>query len=101
MTKILMASATGMVGAATLTPLLADNRVEDVVAPTRRPIRPHAKLLNPIMISRELQTDAAWWAVAGAILSLVTMRANAGSDLRPPFAPSIRTMPARSPCRFI
>jgi uncharacterized protein YbjT (DUF2867 family) len=79
MTKILLAGATGMVGAATLTLLLADERVEQVVAPTRRPVPPHPKLVNPIMTSEDLQPDAAWWAVDGAISALGTTRANAGS----------------------
>lgn len=79
MTKILLAGATGMVGTATLELLLADERVGQVVAPTRRAIQPHAKLRNPIMTSEDLQPDAAWWAVDGAISALGTTRANAGS----------------------
>jgi uncharacterized protein YbjT (DUF2867 family) len=78
-TNILLAGATGMVGAATLTLLLADERVDRVVAPTRRRIPPHAKLLNPIMTSQDLRPDAAWWAVDAAISALGTTRANAGS----------------------
>jgi uncharacterized protein YbjT (DUF2867 family) len=79
MTKILLAGGTGLVGAATLTLLLADQRVEQVVAPTRRPISPHVKLLNPIMTTEDLQPEAAWWTVDGAISALGTTRANAGS----------------------
>ncbi|TXC71146.1 NAD-dependent dehydratase [Sphingomonas ginsenosidivorax] len=79
MTTILLAGATGMVGAATLALLLADERVDHVVAPTRRPIPPHAKLRNPIMTSDDLQPDAAWWTVDGAISALGTTRAKAGS----------------------
>ncbi len=79
MTRILLAGATGMVGAATLTLLLTDERVTHVVAPTRRPVPPHAKLLNPIMTSEDLQPDATWWAVDGAISALGTTRSNAGS----------------------
>ena len=79
MAKILLAGATGMVGTATLALLLADARVDHVVAPTRRPIAPHAKLRNPIMTSEDLQPDAAWWAVDGAISALGTTRATAGS----------------------
>ncbi len=79
MTAILLAGATGLVGAETLALLLADARVDHVVAPTRRPIPSHAKLLNPIMTSDDLQPDAAWWAVDGAISALGTTRAKAGS----------------------
>jgi uncharacterized protein YbjT (DUF2867 family) len=78
-TKILLAGATGMVGAAALTQLLADAGVDEVVAPTRRPLPPHPKLRNPIMTSEDLQPDANWWAVDGAISALGTTRANAGS----------------------
>jgi len=43
-----------MVGAAALKLLLADERVTKVVAPTRRPLLPHAKLVNPIANSADL-----------------------------------------------
>jgi uncharacterized protein YbjT (DUF2867 family) len=79
MTRILLAGATGMVGAATLSLLLADERVTQIVAPTRRPALPNAKLLNPLITSEALQPDAAWWAVDGAICALGTTRAKAGS----------------------
>ncbi len=79
MTKVLLAGATGMVGAATLALLLADERLEQVVAPTRRLLPPHAKLLNPIMTSEDLQPGAVWWEVDAAISALGTTRANAGS----------------------
>jgi len=79
MTKLLLAGATGMVGTAVLTLLLGDERVSQVVAPTRRPLPQHAKLLNPIVTSKDLPPDAEWWAVDGAISALGTTRANAGS----------------------
>ena len=79
MTAFLLAGATGMVGAAALTLLLGDERVAQVVAPTRRPLAPHAKLLNPIVTSEDLPLDADWWAVDSAICALGTTRANAGS----------------------
>ena len=79
MTKLLLAGATGMVGTAALTLLLADKRVTQVVAPTRRPLPPHAKLLNPIATSEDLSPGADWWAVDSAISALGTTRANAGS----------------------
>lgn len=79
MTRILLAGATGLVGSNALKLLLADPRVTEVVAPTRRPLAPHAKLLNPIADSTNLPRDAAWWAVDGAICALGTTRAQAGS----------------------
>jgi uncharacterized protein YbjT (DUF2867 family) len=77
--NILLAGATGMVGAAALKLLLHDERVTQVVAPTRRPLEPHPKLLNPIVDSTDLPHGADWWAVDGAICALGTMRAKSSS----------------------
>lgn len=44
-----VAGATGLVGGAVLRRLLDDPAIEHVVAPTRRPLPPHAKLDNPII----------------------------------------------------
>lgn len=79
MTHILLAGATGLVGGAALALMLDDDRVTQVVAPTRRPLAPHAKLLNPIVDSSALPCDAPWWAVDGAICALGTTRKTAGS----------------------
>lgn len=79
MTKILLAGATGLVGNEALSLLLADERVTQVVAPTRRELAPHAKLLNPIAGIATLPLDAPWWAVDGAISALGTTRAKTRS----------------------
>jgi uncharacterized protein YbjT (DUF2867 family) len=79
MTKILLAGATGLVGGDVLSRLLRDERVSQVVAPTRRPLAPHPKLLNPIADSNDLPLDAEWWSADGAICALGTTRAKAGS----------------------
>jgi uncharacterized protein YbjT (DUF2867 family) len=79
MTRLLLAGATGLVGSGVLKVLLGDERVTQVVAPTRRPLAPHPKLLNPIADSTTLPRDADWWAVDGAICALGTTRAQAGS----------------------
>lgn len=79
MTKLLLAGATGLVGGDALKLLLADVRVTQIVAPTRRPLPPHPKLLNPIVDSSDVQPEAGWWAVDGAICALGTTRAQAGS----------------------
>jgi uncharacterized protein YbjT (DUF2867 family) len=79
MTNLLLAGATGMVGNAVLALLLNDERVTRVVAPTRRPLPPHVKLLNPITTIEDLPHDAAWWAVDGAICALGTTRAKTPS----------------------
>ncbi|MES2988655.1 MAG: NAD-dependent epimerase/dehydratase family protein, partial [Pseudomonadota bacterium] len=75
MTKLLLAGATGMVGTAALKLLLADERVQQVVAPTRRALAPHAKLLNPITTIEDLPHDADWWTVDGVLCALGTTRA--------------------------
>jgi uncharacterized protein YbjT (DUF2867 family) len=79
MTKLLLAGATGLVGNHVLALLLSDDRVTQVVAPTRRPLAPHPKLLNPVTDSNDLPLDAAWWAVDGGISALGTTRAKARS----------------------
>lgn len=79
MAKILLAGATGLVGTEALRVLLADARVTRVVAPTRRPLAPHAKLLNPITTIEDLPPAAAWWTVDGAICAIGTTRAKTPS----------------------
>ncbi|HEX7854513.1 MAG TPA: NAD(P)H-binding protein [Sphingobium sp.] len=80
MTKLFLAGATGLVGSRALALALADSRVTQIVAPTRRPLAPHAKLLNPLMDSTNLPLDAGWWEADGAICALGTTRAKAGSS---------------------
>lgn len=79
MTKLLLAGATGLVGTAALKLLLADDRVTRVVAPTRRALPPHVKLLNPIVDSSDIPYDAHWWVADGAICALGTTRAKSPS----------------------
>jgi uncharacterized protein YbjT (DUF2867 family) len=79
MASILLAGATGLVGTAALRLLLSDARVAHLVAPTRRPLAPHPKLLNPITDSITLLRDADWWAVDGAVCALGTTRAKSRS----------------------
>lgn len=78
--RILLVGATGLVGNHVLAKLLADDRIRAVVAPTRHPLDAHAKLENPIVDFAKLSGDAAWWNVDGAICTLGTTRAKAGSD---------------------
>ena len=78
MTKLLPAGATGLVGAAALKLLLADDRVTQVMAPMRRALSLHPKLLNS-MDSTSVPYDAGWWAADGAICALGTTRAKSRS----------------------
>ena len=79
MTKILLAGATGMVGAVALDLLLSDDRVGQVVAPSRRPLRSPPNLRNPLIDSTGIPHDADWWAADGAICALGTTRAKSRS----------------------
>jgi uncharacterized protein YbjT (DUF2867 family) len=79
MATILLAGATGQVGSSALTLLLADDRVTGVVAPTRRPLQSHAKLVSPIVDSGDLPRDAAWGAADGAICAIGTTRTKSRS----------------------
>lgn len=78
--RILLVGATGLVGSTVLARLLADDRIEAMIAPTRHPLVAHTKLENPIVDFARLPVDAAWWTVDGAICTLGTTRAKAGSD---------------------
>lgn len=75
MTRLLLAGATGLVGGEVLKYALADRRIAQVVAPTRRPLGGHPKLLNPIVEAGSLPTDADWWDVDGGICAIGTTRA--------------------------
>jgi uncharacterized protein YbjT (DUF2867 family) len=79
MTKILIAGATGLVGGIALASALSDDRITQVVAPTRRPLPPHPRLNNPVVDFSSLPLEAEWWAVDGAVSALGTTRAVAGS----------------------
>lgn len=79
MSRILIAGATGLVGRHVLSQAIADRRVDSIVAPTRRPLPPHPKILNPVSDMTVLPADADWWKVDGVVCSLGTTRANAGS----------------------
>lgn len=116
MTKLLLAGATGLVGGEALALSLADERVTKVVAPTRRPLAPHPKLLNPIVEADSLPLGADWWAVDGGLCAIGTTRAKSPSaaayraiDLDYPFAIAKRMREAgalrmganaRSPFRY-
>lgn len=79
MARLFIAGATGLVGGHALALALADARVTHVIAPTRRPLAMHPKLVNPIVSSLDLPLDADGWHVDGAICALGTTRARAGS----------------------
>lgn len=78
MTRLLLVGATGLVGRAVLNKALSDARIDRVVAPTRRPLAVHPKLVNPVVDFARLSGNEDWAADA-VICTLGTTRAKAGS----------------------
>jgi len=80
MSRLLLAGATGLVGQATLALALASPRVAGVIAPTRRALPAHPKLLNPVVDFDALPADADWWGVEAVACALGTTIRDAGSQ---------------------
>lgn len=79
MAKVLIAGATGLVGAIALAKALGDSRITSIVAPTRSALPAHSKLTNPLVDYEALPSDADWWRCDAVICALGTTRAKAGS----------------------
>jgi uncharacterized protein YbjT (DUF2867 family) len=77
-TSLLIAGATGAVGARALAAALADPRIDRVVAPTRRPLPPQDGLSNPVLDLDALSEDDCW-QVDAVVCALGTTRKEAGS----------------------
>ena len=58
MTTVLLVGATGLVGSYVLTRALAEDWIERVVAPTRRPLAVHEKLINALIDFARMPVDA-------------------------------------------
>ena len=67
MKQLMLVGSTGLVGGQVLEQALADPAVARVVAPTRRSLVPHPKLLNPLVDFERLPEDADWWAVDSVV----------------------------------
>ncbi len=78
--RLLLVGATGAVGREVLAAALADPRFHQVVAPTRRPLPAHPRLLNPVLDFATLPADAPWWQVDAVICTLGTTIKAAGSQ---------------------
>lgn len=79
-TSLLLVGATGVVGMQVLKQALAHPGVSRVLALSRRPLRPHAKLENRVMDFTQLPMGAPWWAVDAVICTLGTTLRQAGSS---------------------
>jgi uncharacterized protein YbjT (DUF2867 family) len=78
--KLLLLGATGLVGCYVLTLALSDSSFSEVVAPTRRPLEPNSKLVNPIASRLEALLPALMSYHPNAVIcALGTTQAKAGS----------------------
>jgi uncharacterized protein YbjT (DUF2867 family) len=78
--KVLILGATGLVGRNVLAKALAQPAVTQVMAPTRRPLTKHDKLMNPVAPRLELLLpEVASWGVDAAICATGTTIKKAGS----------------------
>lgn len=91
--RLLLVGATGAVGRAVLAQALADSRVGELVALTRRPLPSVAKLSNVVVDFDNLPQDAPWWAVDAVVCTLGTTLRAAGSQEA--FAAVDRDLPQR------
>ena len=80
MKRLMLVGATGLVGQSALRQALAHPQVEQVIAPTRRPLPPHTKLINPVVDFDALPPDAHWWAVDAVVCTLGTTIKKSGSQ---------------------
>lgn len=78
--KLILAGATGLVGRHVLDLALGDSRVGAVIAPTRRALPVHPRLLAPIVDFDRLPEDAGWWRADAVVCALGTTIKVAGSQ---------------------
>ena len=79
--RLLLLGATGLVGRTALNQALAKDAISEVVAPTRRPLVPQNKLVNPVNLRLdELAPRVKSWDVDAVICALGTTKAKAGSQ---------------------
>jgi len=78
--NLLLLGATGLVGRNVLAQALANHAVTRVIAPTRRPLKPHSKLTNPVSDSLEaLVPESINQGIDGVVCCLGTTIKKAGS----------------------
>lgn len=80
MKTLLLVGSTGLVGREVLKLALASPEVAQVVAPTRRRLEPHAKLVAPIVDFERLPSQEPWWQADAVICTLGTTIKLAGSQ---------------------
>jgi uncharacterized protein YbjT (DUF2867 family) len=77
---LIILGATGLVGQQLLRQALGDERVERVIAPSRRSLPTHTKLANPIVDFERLPANADWWKADAVLCALGTTMRLAGSQ---------------------
>ena len=77
--KLLVVGASGLVGSHVLKRALADERISEVVAPSRRALAEHTKLVAPVVDFAQLPAAADWWKADAVICALGTTMKQAGS----------------------
>jgi len=80
MKTLLLVGSTGLVGREVLKLALASPEVGQVVAPTRRRLEAHAKLVAPIVDFERLPSQEPWWQADAVICTLGTTIKLAGSQ---------------------
>lgn len=80
--KLLLLGATGLVGRLVLQAALDESRVQQLIAPVRRPLpstAPSPRLQAPVVDFTRLPEDADWWHADAVICTLGTTLKAAGS----------------------
>src|SRR5271168_1620481 len=78
--KVLILGATGLVGHSALVQAVTHPAINQVVAPTRKPLRANSKLMNPVSEQLEsLLPDVLTWGIDAVICALGTTSRKAGS----------------------
>src|SRR5690554_1711737 len=77
--RLLLLGATGLVGSHVLDLAVADERIEEVIAPTRRPLPDQPGLTAPQIDFDHLPADADWWQADAVLCALGTTMKKAGS----------------------
>ncbi|WAC19127.1 oxidoreductase [Luteolibacter sp. SL250] len=77
--KLLLVGSTGLVGHYVMDLALADPRVDEIIAPVRKPLPAHPKLHAPLVDYDHLPDDADWWRADAVICTLGTTLRVAGS----------------------
>jgi uncharacterized protein YbjT (DUF2867 family) len=91
--RLLLLGASGAVGSQVLALASADERVAQIVAPSRRALSAAPKLMNPVMDFAQDELDADWLNVDSVVCALGTTLREAGSQAA--FAFVDRDLPVR------